>query len=283
MSNWSKPPTYEKLGKTQADFFKKKFQTNKAIKFVSKADGGAVKFETEIQAAKNNTLAGSFKVVNDLDLPGSAEVELDTAGSFKGTFKHDKVADGAKLKIVATEKQNVEATIDYAHGKSANATITVDASQAATIAKAAAVVGYDGLSVGVSLEHNLTDLTDYNAGTEYQGRDFTAAVKTQSKADEITASYLHDLNPDVQLASRFAYSLKTGVASRKLEVGAHFKIDKASYFRIKGDSNGNIENVFSQSFSNPNVSYSLGFKFDANSRSTAPTGWGFGFTFGDDN
>jgi hypothetical protein len=69
------------------------------VKLVSSADKGNVKFETEIEVAKGNAFAGNFKVVNNLDLPGSLEVELDTAGKLKGTFKHDKVADGAKLKL----------------------------------------------------------------------------------------------------------------------------------------------------------------------------------------
>lgn len=274
---WKKPPTYDKLGKTQADFFKKKFQKDVALKLLSSADGGNVKFESEIKAAKGG-LAGNFKVVNTLDLPGSAEVELNTDGKFTGTFKHDKVATGAKLKLVATDKQNLETTVDYAKD-SFNTTITVDASKTASTANVAAVVGYDGLSVGVNAVYDFKNVTDYNAATEYTGKDFVASVKTESKADKIVASYLHSMNRDIQLATRFTYQI--GVpTSRSLEVGAHFDIDSDSYARVKGDSNGNIETVFSQRFSNPALSYSLGFQFDANAKTTSPKAWGFGVDFG---
>uniref|UniRef100_A0A7S0L5C9 Porin domain-containing protein n=1 Tax=Coccolithus braarudii TaxID=221442 RepID=A0A7S0L5C9_9EUKA len=274
-----KPKAFSKLGKSQKDFFKKKFTAKKEFTIKTSADSGRVDFESTIEAAKGNTFQGKLKVTNDLELPGKVEVELDTKGAVKASVTLDKVADGAKLKIEGTQKPDVELTADYAKD-SFNTTATVSVSQKTTAVDLAGVVGFDGLSVGGHVKYDTASqqVDDYNAVTEYAGPDFVATVQTQDSADSILASYLHDLNHDTSVGARFNYNLTDG--SRTLTFGAAFRVDRDTSTKVKADSTGKIDFVVEQSIANPNLTYVFGASWDANKKTTSPETFGVGFTFG---
>jgi len=158
----------------------------------------------------------------------------------------------------------------------------VDVSKSSTAVEAAAVVGFDGLSVGGQAKYDVTaqQLSDFNAAAEYSHNDYTASLKTADQAGKLNTSFFHKYNADIQYGGVFAYDLDT--ARRLFTIGGSYKLDGNATAKAKLDTNGVFSALLEQKLVNPAVKFIFSSEFNAKQASTVPEKFGLAVCFGDE-
>lgn len=278
MSNNFLPPTFANHGKAAKDLLSKKYSFDRSLALKSVARNG-IEVETKgFQQASG--LGGSVKgKYRDGDY-GLFESTLSTEGSTVYSWETDRLHGGG-LKVKLSGDEQPKGTAEFTYAKDSIATtLAVDASGKSTSVTAAAVVGFDGISVGGQVVYDVSDqnVTDYNAAAEYAQTDFTVTARTSNRADDVAISYYHNASPRLTLGGKFTYNFSSG--ERGLVAGGEYQVDQSVLVKAKADNAGTVTTMVEHKLRNPDVAVRLTTEFDANTYSTTPEKFGLALVFG---
>jgi hypothetical protein len=283
------PPLFSKLGQSAKDLFDKKYEWKNLLQVKNKTKTGLT--FTSGADVTNKGIGGLLKLKYKKDTFGEAEADLHTGGVAKATIKAKKLAPGTT--VVLTEeakpkahpndpslKLGVDYQQDFFSGQASAETSFWKYSQLL----GAAVIGFDGLSVGGEFKmdaNRMSDLEDYNVGAQYEQPDFTATLKTADKGEALTGSAHIKASDDHQIGFSFTKKLD-GSDEDSFAVGTEYKLDASNNFKAKADTKGTVAGVFQHRLTNPRLLFGLSSSWDAsNPRSVAAKDFGVSFTFGD--
>jgi len=288
MSDWI-PPYYNKLGKKVTDLLGKKFEIKNELKTINKSEGG-VTLESSFNG--DGAVSGASKGTYKQDCY-ELEGVFKTAGEVNLKVASKKLMPGLELSLQGkSKKQQVVLDAKYAQPfYAATATVTTNVCSHKTLVNGSFMIGFDGLSVGVSGEVDVLaeeKLTDYNCGAEYTQSDLTLSLYTEKLGSKITASYFQKLSGDCNLGASLKMDpdcLEDGKgAEHCLTVGVDYKLDAATLLAVKGNTSGivctNIEHILS----NPRLKLGIGASFDSKNlcaNSCTADKFGIACTFGD--
>lgn len=285
------PPYYGKLGKSVFDFFNKKFSIKNELKTINKSKNG-VTLESSFggDTSLNGKCKATYKCASSAT---EIEGEFLTAGELNGKVVKKNVVPGLEVSLSGkTKKSLVTLSGKYAQQFYAlQADANYNVAKADTTINGSAMIGWDGLSVGVSTKLNPGNeelLSDYNCGAEYTQDDLTLSLLTESCGNVIVASYWQKLSGDCSVGA----SLKMDPVTEKatpaeqyvLTVGTKYKLDSQTEVSVKGDTGGAVHTKIQHVLSNPNLKLEIGAKFDSNKSGNcvvAPDAFGIACTFGD--
>jgi hypothetical protein len=283
------PPLFSKLGQAANDFFDKKYSWKNIVQIKNKTKSGLT--FTSGADVTNKGLGGLFKLKYKKDTFGEAEADIHTGGVAKATIKAKKLAPGTTVTLTEDAKPkhhpndpSVQLGVDYQQdffsGQASAETSFWKHSQLV----GAAVIGFDGLSVGGEFKmdaNRLSDVEDYNVGAQYEQPDFTATLKTAERGASLTGSAHIKASEDQSVA--FAFNKKLdGSDDDSLVVGTDYKVDAVTNFKVKADTKGTVSGLLQHRLANPRLLFGLSTSFDAsNPRSVAHKDFGVSFTFGD--
>lgn len=283
------PPYYAKLGKSVKDFFGKKFDIKNELKTINKSANG-VKLESSFGG--DTSLSGKCKGTYNFG-DCSVEGEFLTVGQINGKFVKKKLVPGLEVSVSGKSKKNlVTLSSKYAQPFYAlSADVNYDLCKGAATLDGSAMIGFDGLSVGVSAKVNPgaeDKLSDYNCGAEYTQDDLTLSLVTANCGNVITASYWQKLSGICSVGASLKMDpvTETATASEQyvLTVGTKYKLDSTTEVSVKGDTGGVVYSNIEHVLSNPNLKLVIGAKFDSNKSGNcvvAPDAFGISCTFGD--
>jgi len=275
------PPLFKKFGKNLADLFKEQFEYKKYIKVKSSTKNG-VTLESTGEALKSGDFSGTLKSTFKQADIGTFEAELKTAGATTYSVKADKLTKGLTVKLSGDEKPAGKLEVDFAQDFYSTS-VGVDVAKDRTTLDSAAVIGFDGMSVGGAVKYDITAqaVADYNAGIEYSQSDLTSTVKTTNQADKVEASLFHKLTGDLTLGGLFCYDIVHG--KRVYTFGGAYKVNEDTTTKFKADSEGIVSSVLEHQIRKASAKVLLSSEFNArNQNSTLPDKIGVGFVFGDD-
>jgi len=283
------PPLFSKLGQAAKDLFDKKYDYKNLVQLKNKTKLGLT--FTSGADITNKGVGGLVKLKYKKDTFGEAEGELHTGGVGKAVIKAKKLYPGLAVTLTEEAKPkahpndpSVKVGADYQRefvsGQLSAETSFWKHSQVV----AAAVIGYDGLSVGFEAKadpHRLTEVEDYNVGAEYAQPDFTATVKTADKGETLAGTAHLKASDDHQVA--FTYTKKLdGSDDDSFAVGTEYKVDATTNFKVKADTKGVLATLVQHRLANPRLLFGLTSSFDVtNPRSVASKDVGVSLTFGD--
>jgi len=271
------PPLYKNTGKSIEDLQTDKYGFARKLAIKSAASNGA-KFDAKITASGSD-FDGGLKASYKQSDAGTFEAEVDTTGTIKYSLKNDKLADGVVAKITGDETATGKVDIEYRKDFAAVATNTVASQSKASVAFSA-VVGFEGLSVGGQVKYDVKaqDVADYNAVAEYTDKDFTATLKTTNKADNITASYIHEISKDFTLGAQLAYNIPTN--GRTLTISSSYNVDDKTLLLTKVNNNGVLTTYYEVALQNPNVKVGLTSEYNIQKQTAHPEKYGINVTVG---
>lgn len=276
------PPLFKNFGKSYKDLIEKKFEFNREVKVKTTTLNG-VTFESAGRAGKASDYTGALKVTYKRSDFGTVETEVDTDGNGKASVEADQLKKGVVVKFSGT--QALAGNVDVAYRREyAAVSGGVSISSKATALDASGAVGYDGLFVGGAVKYDGTQqlCSDYNAGAEYAQPDFTVTVKTTDRAEKVTASYVHNLNPDVSVGAGFNYNIaNTQRLDASLALVGSYAIDRDTTVKGKFVSTGTFTAALEQRLYNPKLKYGLAGEFNLKNQSAVPEKFGFALTFGE--
>jgi len=273
------PPLFKKFGQSVKDLLTEQFEYKKTVKVKTSAANG-IALESSAEAVKGD-YAGNVKGTYKQADIGTFEVELNTSGSAKANVKADKLTKGLTVKASVEEKPAGKLEADWAQ-EFYSLSFGVDTSKDATAVDSAAVIGFDGLSVGGAVKYDIVgqQLQDYNSGVEYSQSDFVATVKTTNQADKIQASYLHKVSGDLSLGGLFGYDIVSG--KRVFTFGGQYKVDPDLTTKVKADTDGVLSTVLEHRLRKSYAKVLLSSEFNLRNRTAAPEKFGLGLIFGDE-
>jgi len=287
MADWI-PPYYNKLGKKVKDLLGKKFEIKNELKTINKSANG-VTLESSFNA--DGAVSGASKATYK---PGCYEVEgvFKTANEVNLKVASKKLMPGLEVSLQGkSKKQHVVLDAKYAQPFYAgSATVTTNVNNHKTIVDGAFMIGFDGLSVGVSGKVDVLaeeKLTDYNCGAEYTQDDLTISLFTANLGSKITASYWQKLSGDCSLGASLlmdpdAHDDGKG-AAHCLTVGVDYKLDSATMLAAKMNTSGTVCTNIEHVLTNPCAKLSIGASFDSKNAtvSFSPDKFGIACTLGD--
>jgi len=300
------PPKYSDHGKSASDLFKKKFDDKKDFKHVlqtkNKTASGLV-FTSGGDFDSKNNVTGNLKVNYKKDWFGEFEGSVSTAGPAKAEIKLKKLVKGltvtltgdtapafAVTKAGAKPPKFTHSTVkvgaDYAQEFFAGSASVETQFRKPTLFSGAAVIGYDGLSVGgevkLDAEKITKDVEDYNVAAEYQATDFTATLKTESQGSKLTAQYIHKVNADVQVAGEFKTPLDGTEDGREFGIASEYKVDASTVVKARASTNKVFAVAVEHRLPNPRVQLGVASQWDIVGFSAwNPKAFGLSLTFGD--
>lgn len=271
------PPTFGDHGKAAKDLLGKKYSFAREITLKSVARNN-ISLETQGESVATG-FAGFVNIKYKNKEYGTWEEKFSTTGKTTYSWESDKLQDGLKVKLSGDQQPTGTVDLTYKQDNTA-VTATVKTSGKATSVTAAAVVGFDGVSVGgqVSYDASSQAVTDYNAAAEYTQPDFTVSVKTANQADDVTVSYIHKVCKDFTYGGQLGYNIASG--QRTLAVGAQANVDKGVTVKAKANNAGIVTSLVEHELANQ-VTFRLTTEFDANTYSTVPQKFGLGLIFGE--
>jgi hypothetical protein len=300
------PPTFSNHGKAASDLFKKKFDDKKDFKHVvqtkNKTASGLV-FTSGGDFDSKNTVTGNLKLNYKKDWFGEFEGSVSTAGPAKAELKLKKLVKG--LTVTLTGDTAPAFAVTKPGGKPAKFTHStvkvgadysqefVSASASAetqfwkpTLLTGAAVIGFDGLSVGgeVKLDTDTItkDVDDYNVAAEYKAADFTATLKTQTQGSVLVAQYHQNVNADVQVGGEFKTPLDGSDDGREFGVASEYKVDASTVVKARASTAKVFAVAVEHRLPNPRVQLGVASQWDIVGFSAwNPKAFGLSLTFGD--
>jgi len=286
MSDWI-PPYFSKLGKKVTDLLGDKFTTDNEIKTINKSENGMT---LESSFNGDTAVTGTSKITFKKEC---CEVEgvFKTAGevNLKATTK--KLQPGLEVSVQGkSKKQQLILNAKYAQPFYATCFSLTHNLDASTLVDANLMLGFDGLSVGISGQLDaLSDqkLTDYNCGAEYTQSDLTVSLYTQNLGNKIVASYWQKLSGACCLGASLKMDPDCTEDGKEgnhcLTVGVDYKLDSATTLAVKGDTNGTVCTKIEHILSNPRLKLGIGASFDSKKTTNVLTADSFGVscTFGE--
>jgi len=279
------PPLWSKFGKSLSDLLKKKYDYKNQLT-VKNNVGSDLTLESSSILSEKSNFAGAVKATYKNRDFGEFEGKFETEGKLEGEIKTSKLIPNVNVKINATEKPLGKVVLEYEQNSFSGA-VTVEATQKTTKGEVAAVVGFDGLSVGGAVQYDtaLADVSDFNAGAEYKTDNFIATVQTENRADSITASYFHSLAGNrygkTEVGAQLKYDLRAADKNSTLTIGTAHDIDAVTSVKGKIDSTGSIAAVVEYRLNNPAVKLAFSSQWDGKKKVVNPDKFGVAATFGD--
>jgi len=289
-SEWI-PPHYKNLGKKVKDLLGSTFDIKNEFKVINKSPNG-VKLETAFGGDSDisGTVKGTCKAAGSYDL----EAVFKTAGEVNVKASAKELKPGLALQLQGKSSKNqVIFDAKYAQPFCAGSTaITHTLSDKKTLLDGSFMIGFDGLSVGVSGRMDVSakePVKDYNCGAEYTDEGLTVSLFTEKTGNIITASYWQkisgacDLGASLRMDPTDAANTNAKQPQHVLTVGTQYVLDDKTTLAVKGDTAGvvctNIEHVLSS----PAVKLGIGASFDSKKASNLLAADKFGVccTFGD--
>jgi voltage-dependent anion channel protein 2 len=299
------PQTFGNLGKQFKDLFKKKYDFDNVVKITNKTSFGLTL--TTTGKIFKDKISGSTKALYVDKSFGEAEGEVDTASGKvwgKATFtkwlnnskfifnggldpssKDPLIKDNYSLKAEGEYRKDFLATT--------GAVLVGDEGKGlAALAEATGVIGFDGLSVGgqlkLKLDNAAQSIADYNVGAQYEHKEFTATLLTESQGDVIRFSWFHKVSKDYNLgveliSDEFDHLSKpTDPRRRVLNIASDFQLDIDTLVKAKANNFGEISAVVEHRLTNPAliVAAAAQFKAQGSSRLT-PEQFGLSLAFGE--
>eukprot|EP01110_Echinostelium_bisporum_P000985 TRINITY_DN12404_c0_g1_i1.p1 TRINITY_DN12404_c0_g1~~TRINITY_DN12404_c0_g1_i1.p1 ORF type:complete len:285 (-),score=185.75 TRINITY_DN12404_c0_g1_i1:32-886(-) len=274
------PGLYADLGKRSSDLLTKDFPSTNKLELKTKAGDGA-SFEVSVTKNADDTIIG---VVNPKYKFTKHNVGLgvtvDTNRALKVEATVDNVVSGLNTKVIGDTKNNtVTVEADYKHDN-----ITLNGSvdffnTKGTNASAAAVVGYEGFSVGLQTKYSNNTLSAVNGIAAYSAADYVATFYGQFKTNRVGATYFQRISPRATVAAEASFDLADKSAeSPKLTVGGAYDVDPLSAATVKGkfDTDGKLSISYAQRL-NAYARLVIGSSFNTNNLSKTG-GHNFGFT-----
>jgi len=277
------PPLFKNFGKSLKDLIEKKFDFNREVKVKTTTASGVTFESTGRSTSKNNDFSGLVKTTYKRPDFGVFELELDTDGKAKYSAENDQLRKGVVVKL--SGDQDPTGTLDVSYRQEYLATSAVlQLSRNTTSVETTAAIGVDGLYVGgqVKYDVNAQTVSDYNAASEYTQLDHTVTVKTADSGDKLALSYIHNVNPDVQVGGQFEYRVSSVSALNSLltAVGS-YNVDRDTVLKGKFNSQGIVTTAIEQRIFNPKLKYGLTTEFNARHHSALPERFGVSVTLGE--
>lgn len=271
------PSQFNKLGKSCKDLLGKDYDFGVYSLTVKHKTQEGLEVETAVKKGKSTS--ASNKVKTTVDKVGPVEVECcsDSGVALEATL--NQLAKGVeaviKTKVASLDKvPSGSATVSYSiDGFSAQVEVDFSAN-----AKASAVIGHDGLSVGAQVAVKGGELSDYNVASQLQQGNVTLALVTTNKADNLTASYFQKLNTGNLIGVE--YSINNEKAEEcNLAIGSEYKLDDKTMLKSKINSCGCLAMALKHNLQN-NIKVNLASSFDYQNN-FAVKAYGIGFTVGE--
>jgi len=282
---------FSKLGKSASDLFSKKYDYKNVISSKNKTKMGLT-YTTGFDVSNTKGVAGQLKLKYKKDTFGEAEAELNTAGAMKGTVKAKKLVKNAVLIAGADGKPKnhpkeplAKAGVEYQQDN-VSAQVNYETSfWKHSLLHAAAVVGFDGLSIGGEVKvdpQHAKQLEDYGGAVQYDKNDYSVTVKSVDRCNGLQALGLYKLNADhnVGVSVNKAFS---GSDDDAFALGTEYKLDAVTKIKAKGDTKGIVSGVLETRLRNPNVLVNFATSVDAGNLKSgvAAKDFGVSFMFGD--
>jgi voltage-dependent anion channel protein 2 len=280
------PPLFSKLGNSAKDLLTKKYDFKNTVGTKNNQNQD-LSIESVATIGEGFDVSGNVKLKHKNKDVGEFEGEFNTKGTLTGELKATKLQDGLTVILKGTEKPTAKVGLEYKR-ESLAASVSSDVSfSPSTSAKleAAVVAGVDGFSVGGqgSYDTNKSVVDDYNFGAEYSDKDYTLTLKTAKKADEVIASYFHNLPSKTklktQVGGQFSWALNTD--QKVLTFGSEHDVDDTTTVKAKIDTNGAFATAIEHRLSNPALKVALSSTWDGKKKSFSPEKFGVALTFGD--
>jgi len=282
------PPYYNKLGKKVKDLLCKKFEIKNELKTINKSANG-VTLESSFNA--DGAVSGASKATYK---PGCYELEgvFKTANEVNLKAASKKLMPGLEVSLAGKSKKH-QVVLDAKYAQpfyAGSATVTTNMLDYKTIVDGSFMIGFDGLSVGVSGKVDVLSeekLTDYNCGAEYTQDDLTISLFTENMGNKITAAYWQKLSGDCSLGAALKMdpdALDDGkAAAHCLTVGVDYQVDSATMLAAKMNTCGTVFTNVEHVLSNPCAKLSIGASFDSKNLGTScsPDKFGIACTLGD--
>jgi len=284
--------------------FKKKFDDKKDFNYTvvvkNKTASGLV-FNTEgaFNPKKDNALSATLKATYKPSW-GDAEASLQTTGPSKAEFKFKKLTKGLTV-IVTADTAPVFAAVnpkkpakfkdlavklaaEYSQEFFAGTASVETAFAESTLLGGSGVIGFDGLSVGASVQFDtksISSVDDYNVGAQYDGGDFTVTAKTADRGENLDLSYLQKVDKDVTVSGVLSAKLD-GSSERSFALATEYKVDANTTLKFKGKTDKTITIAAEQRLANPRVQVGVASSWGIVGFSAPnPKDFGFTLTFGD--
>jgi hypothetical protein len=290
------PPIFGDLGKSASNLFKKKFDDKKDFKNVIKTTNktaSGLTFTTGGTFDSKNNLTGDLKAEYKKD---NVEVvgDLSTAGPAKVDIKVKKLQPGLTLQLVGDtgaafnpgkfSTATVKGAVEYSRDFFAGTASAESAFGSNLLLSGSGVIGFEGLSVGGEAQvdaNKISDVEDYNLGAQYDDKDFTATLKTAKFANDLTGSYVHKVNSDLQVAGQFNTKLD-GTDDRSAGLASEYKVDANTTVKLRGNTKKVVAVAVEHRLANPRLA--LGFASSWNLvgfSAPNPKDFGISLNFGD--
>jgi len=300
------PPKFADLGKASSELLKKKFDDKKDFNYnvVVKgktASGLVFTSEGAFNTKKNNDLSVTLKA-NYKPQWGEAEATLQTSGPSKAEFKFKKLTKGLTFTVTADtapvfaapskdpKKPNkfkdlaVKLAAEYSQDFFTGSASVETAFGESTLLGGSGVIGFDGLSVGGSVQldtKSISSVDDYNVGAQYAAADYTVTAKTANQGNDLDLSYLHKVDKDVTVCGVLGAKLD-GSAERSFALATEYKVDANTTVKFRGNTNRTIAVAVEQRLANPRVQVGVASSWGIVGFSAPnPKDFGFTLTFGD--
>jgi len=300
------PPFFKDFGKSATDTFKKKFDEKKDFKHVvqtkNKTASGLL-FTSGGDFDSKNNVTGSLKVTYKHASFGEVEGSVSTAGPAKAELKLKKLVKGLTVTLTGDtapafastkpgakpptfSSSTVKVGADYSQDFFAGSASAETQFWKPTLLSGAAVIGFDGLSVGGEVKLNTDtiskDVEDYNVGAQYSGSDYTATVKTSAQGSVLSAQYWHRVHKDVQVAGEFTTKLDGSDDGRAFGLATHYQVDEKTIVKLRGSTTKVVAVAVEHRLPNPRVQLGAAASWGIVGFSAwNPKDFGLSLTFGD--
>jgi len=286
------PPFFTKYGQFSKDTLNKKFEYKHKLSTIASHRNG-LRLESGAILQDGGSVVGYVKSRFPQTDYGTLTAELysDAASESNATFVARGLPTGVALSATVSSRDkdkafkgpvdSVEATYRAEYvaasvkGKSDLSTHKVDASLS---------VGTMGISVGgmVSVDaSNGADVTEVNAGVEYEQDDYIASIYTEANQSRVTAAYFQRLTPSHVLAATFSQDVQTR-SDRRLSVGNEYRIDTNTTVKSRVEiPTGDVSTHVEHRLSNPLMLLGISSSFNLKSQKIAADKVGVSFSFGE--
>jgi len=280
MSNF--PPFFSSFGKLYSDLSTKNYDTDRQVKIKSTTQSG-VTFETSVKtASKTSDYSGFLKTI--IARAGFGTIETEFGTDYSGKFRVEN--DQWKKGVVGTLRgeqsltnPHLSAELSYRREYAAVSAEYLYKGQSSYI-NLSDSLGYEGLSVGGSLGFKVdtSKVESYDIGAEYSKPNQTFAVKTLNSIKSVTASYIHNLNPDTTIGGNVDYGIDT--QAWKAGAGVSLNCDRDTTVKFKVSTDRKAAFALEQRLGIPRMKlgFSSEYSFD---KAPVPERFGLSLGFGE--
>jgi hypothetical protein len=279
-----------------SDLLSKKFDFDDLKLTIKRKTACGLAVDTSATAS-GGALSGSVKLVYKEKGLGDFELSDNTNGKLKAKAKLTNLQKGVVVTIepAVTTKLSLNTTVDYSQDNFAltaglnltevPAVAASDEKKAvpASVASAfnvAAVVGFEGISLGGKVTGNLSDGSspDVNMGLNFAEDDFQFSLITETgeSGPIVKAKFNQQVNADLQSGFEFSNPDNT------LTLGSQYRLDSATLFKSTISTSGIIKTAIQHTLANPRAQVNLASEFSTtNGFDLSANQYGLSVTLGD--